>query len=159
MPHDESCDRVHGQSVSVCAAQHDRASGQTDKSGDLPRGGQDFGAYPAPNSPLHIFTRNLTPDITGNPEGGHTLSEFMQIMRTGIDFDHIHPTCPPNSPQTNHCVPYPFDGSLLQIMPWPAFQSMTDLELQAIYEYLSAIPCVDTVVPDQPQLRNTCPSH
>jgi hypothetical protein len=48
-------------------------------------GGQDFGAYPAPNSPLHIFSRNLTPDITGNPEGGHTLAEFIQIMRTGID--------------------------------------------------------------------------
>jgi hypothetical protein len=80
-------------------------------------------------------------------------------MRTGKDFDHIHPTCAMGAPQTAHCVPYPFDGSLLQIMPWPAFQNMSDHELQAIYEYLSAIPCIDTVVAGQPQLRNHCPSH
>ena len=122
-------------------------------------GGQDFGPFPAPNSPLHIVTRNLTPDDTGMPEGGHTLTEFKQIMRTGIDFDHLHPTCAPNTPQTSSCIPYPFDGSLLQIMPWPAFQSMTDHQLDAIYEYLKAIPCIDTVIEGQPQLRNHCPSR
>lgn len=122
-------------------------------------GGQDFGPYPAPNSPLHIYTRNLTPDKTGMPEGGHSLSDFLVIMKAGKDFDNIHPTCPANSPQTASCIPYPFDGSLLQIMPWPAFQEMTYHDLQAIYEYLSAIPCIDTVVAGQPQLRNTCASH
>lgn len=122
-------------------------------------GGRDFGPYPAPNSPLHIFSRNLTPDATGKPEGGHSLPEFMQIMRTGIDFDHLHPTCPTGTAQTASCVPYPFDGSLLQIMPWPVHKNMTDHQLQAIYDYLSAIPCIDTVVADQPQLRNVCPTH
>jgi hypothetical protein len=122
-------------------------------------GGRDFGPYPAPNSPLHIFSRNLTPDITGKPEGGHSFSEFAQIIRTGRDFDLIHPACPPHTPQTAVCVPYPFDGSLLQIMPWSAYQDMTDHDLQAIYEYLSAIPCIDTVIAGQPQLRNTCPAH
>jgi hypothetical protein len=122
-------------------------------------GGRDFGPFPAPNSPLHIFSRNLTPDITGKPEGGHSLAEFMQIMRTGKDFDtSVHPTCPANTAQTASCVPYPFDGGLLQIMRWPAFQDMTNRQLQAIYEYLSAIPCIDTVVSGQPQLRNTCPN-
>ena len=121
-------------------------------------GGRDFGAFPAPNSHLHIFSRNLTPDSTGRPEGGHSYSDFVQIMRTGIDFDGIHPTCPAGTAQTASCVPYPFDGSLLQIMRWPSFQDMTDRELRAIYEYLSAIPCIDTVVKDQPQLRNTCPA-
>jgi hypothetical protein len=120
-------------------------------------GGRDFGAFPAPTSPLHIFSRNLTPDSTGKAEGGHSYSDFVQIMRTGIDFDGIHPTCT-TSTQTATCVPYPFDGSLLQVMRWPSFQDMTDRELQAIYEYLSAIPCIDTVVAGQPQLRNTCPS-
>jgi hypothetical protein len=119
-------------------------------------GGNDFGPYPAPNSPLHIFSRNLTPDNTGLPEGGHSFSDFMTIMKTGKDFDHIHPTCPTGTAQTAHCVPYPFDGDLLQIMPWPAYQDMTEHDLRAIYEYLSAIPCIDTIVPDQPQLRNTC---
>lgn len=122
-------------------------------------GGQDFGPYPAPNSPLHIVTRNLTPDITGKPEGGHSLPEFIQIMRTGIDFDHLHPTCPAGTAQTASCVPYPFDGSLLQIMPWPVFQNMTDHQLEAIYEYLRSIPCIDTIIAGQPQLRNVCPAH
>jgi hypothetical protein len=78
-------------------------------------------------------------------------------MRTGHDFENIHPTRPANTPQTANCVPFPFDGSLLQIMPWPGYKDMTKHDLQAIYEYLTAIPCIDTVVKDQPHLRNTCP--
>jgi hypothetical protein len=33
---------------------------------------------------------------------------------------------------------------------------MTDHDLLAIYTYLSAIPCIDTIVDGQPQLRNAC---
>jgi hypothetical protein len=120
-------------------------------------GGNDFGPFPGPGSPLHIFSRNLTPDNTGKPEGGDSFSEFAQIMRTGQDFENLHPTCPANTAPTATCVPYPFDGSRLQIMPWPVYQDMTEHELRAIYEYLSAIPCIDTVVEGQPQLRHTCP--
>jgi hypothetical protein len=114
---------------------------------------------------MHIFSRNLTPYITGLPDGGNSLSEFLHIMKTGKDFDTdnakgtgVHPNCP-TATQTAHCVPYPFDGGLLQIMPWPAYQDMTDHELTAIYEYLKAIPCIDTKVDGQPQLRNNCPAH
>jgi len=118
-------------------------------------GGRDFGAYPSPASALHIVSRNLTPDVTGRPIGGATFAEFVQIMRTGKDFDtDVHPNCPANAPK---CMPYPFDGGLLQIMPWPAFRNMTDHDLQAIYEYLSAIPCIDTVDANNPQLHNVCP--
>lgn len=102
-------------------------------------GGRDFSGFPAPNSPLHIYSRNLTPDVTGRAEGGHSFSDFRQIMRTGIDFDGIHPTCP-TAVQTSNCVPYPFDGSLLQVMPWPAYQEMTNHDLRAIYEYRASIP-------------------
>ncbi len=28
----------------------------------------------------------------------------------------------------------------LQVMPWPVYRNMTDLDLRAIYEYLRAIP-------------------
>ena len=94
-------------------------------------GGNDFGPFPAPNSPTHIISRNLTPDHTGLPIGGDTFEEFLHTIRTGIDPDHLHPNLPP-----------PFMGSLLQIMPWPAYREMTDRDLRAIYEYLSAIPCV-----------------
>jgi hypothetical protein len=47
-----------------------------------------------------IIFRNVTPNSAGMPEGGHTLSRFMQIMKTGIDFDHIHPTCTAVQPAT-----------------------------------------------------------
>ena len=116
-------------------------------------GGRDFGGFPAMASPVHIISRNLTPDVTGRPEGGHTFSEFVQIMRTGIDFDQLHPTCPTNSPQ---CLPYPFDGSLLQIMRWPFFKDMTNRDLLAIYTYLSAVPCIAGPPAPSP-LHNVCP--
>src|SRR5713101_960184 len=115
-------------------------------------GGRDFGALVAGSA--HIISRNLTPDKTGLPEGGHTFSEFVEIIRTGKDFDHLHPACSgtPNS----GCMPAPFNGDVLQIMPWPIYKNMTDHDLRAIYEYLSAIPCIDTIVQGQPQLRNNC---
>ena len=94
-------------------------------------GGRDFGPYPFPISTLHIVSRNLTPDHTGLPIGGDTFQEFRHTIRTGVDPDQLHPNLPP-----------PFNGSLLQIMPWPAYRHMTDRDLRAIYEYLSAIPCV-----------------
>ncbi len=95
-------------------------------------------------TPAGTFTsRNLTPDKTGRPEGGHTFPEFLEIMRTGVDMDHLHPTLPP-----------PFDGSVLQVMPWPVYQKMSDHDLRAIYEYLSAIPCV--AGPPSGPLHNDC---
>jgi hypothetical protein len=102
-------------------------------------GGRDFGA-PVPGS-AHIISRNLTPDKTGLPEGGRTFGEFVQIMRTGVDLDHLHPTCPPGVVNSG-CIPAPFNGDLLQTMPWPGLRNLTDHDLRAIYEYLSAVPCV-----------------
>lgn len=115
-------------------------------------GGRNFGPF-APGS-ANIISRNLTPDKTGLPEGGHTLAEFHLIMRTGVDMDHLHPTCPVGSVNPG-CVPLPFDGNLLQIMPWPNFQNMTDHDLAAIYEYLSAIPCIAGPPAPSP-LHNDC---
>ena len=120
-----------------------------------------------------IIARNLTPDITGRAEGGHTLEQFKQIIRQGTDFDHIHPTCtaaqiaqieagvtPPPV-----CIPTSpgntVDGNLLQVMPWPTFANMTDRQLDAIYEYLSAIPYIDNASSAPPagapdELLNDC---
>lgn len=151
-------------------------------------GGQSFGTVGTPTGPSGyggpaIITRNLTPDKNGLAEGGHTLAQFKQIMRRGTDFDHIHPTCtaaqiaaivggtapPPVCIPTGdiifdptqppyHNVP---DGNLLQIMPWPTFSHMTEHDLDAIYEYLSAIPCLDNTWSTPPagapnELRNDC---
>jgi len=103
-------------------------------------GGRDFGPYPRPNSPVHIISRNLTPDKTGRAEGGETFAEFLHIIRTGEDVDHLHPTC--SATVTTNCLPPPFKGELLQIMPWNIYRNMTNRDLRAIYEYLSAVPCI-----------------
>lgn len=100
-----------------------------------------FGSYVGPD----IIARNLTPDKTGRPEGGNTLAQFMDILRNGTDLDNLHPTCTTALPVPTpaNCIPAPVNGGLLQVMPWPVFHNMTDRQIQAIYEYLSAIPCVE----------------
>jgi hypothetical protein len=40
------------------------------------------------------------------------------------------------------CIPPPFQGDLLQVMPWPNFKDLTEHEMRAIYEYLKAVPCI-----------------
>ena len=70
--------------------------------------------------------------------------------------DHAHPNCPNNAP---NCMPPPFDGDKLQIMPWPEFRLMTDRQLTAVYTYLSAIPCLEggPGEPSPPLLLNGAP--
>jgi hypothetical protein len=104
-----------------------------------------------------IVSRNLTPDKTGRPEGGRTFEEFRLIMQTGADLDHVHPNCSDNAiSASSTCFPValPYDGDLLQIMPWPSLQHMTEHELRAIYEYLSAVPCI--AGPPTGVLHNDC---
>jgi hypothetical protein len=140
-------------------------------------GGYNFGAVGTPTGPNGyagpaIISRNLTPDKTGLPEGGRTLAEFKQIMRHGTDFDHIHPTC--SAKQIAEikagktgivCIPTGPDntanGDLLQVMAWPYFSHLTDGDLEAIYEYLRAIPCIDNTFSKAPdgapnELHNDC---
>ena len=114
-------------------------------------GGSDFGPYPGL---AHLYSRNLTPDSTGKPAGGMSYRQFLTVLRTGKDYDHLHPSC--TGAPDGTCIPAPFNGELLQVMPWPTFQSMTDHDIRAIYEYLSSIPCIDTMVNGAPVLRNNC---
>lgn len=128
-------------------------AGGTDFGPALPLGFyvEGYGDYVGPD----IISRNLTPDKNGNPEG-HTFEEFLYILRTGQDLDHLHPTCTSANPPTPpNCIPPPVDGSLLQIMPWPNFQDMTDHDIRAIYEYLRAIPCISGPSAPSP-LHNDC---
>jgi hypothetical protein len=69
-----------------------------------------------------VISANITPDADGLP-AGLTLAEFRNVLRTGHDPD----------------VP----GRLLQVMPWPVYQSMSDRDIRAIYEYLRSIPHID----------------
>ena len=46
-------------------------------------------------------------------------------------------------------------------MPWPTFSNMSDRDIEAIYVYLSAIPCIDNTTSPPPdgfpnELRNDC---
>ena len=79
-------------------------------------GGRAFGPF---------ISRNITPDTNGLP-AGRTFDEFTQAMRNGVDFE-----CAPGDPP-----PCP----LLQVMPWPYYTDMSDDELLAMYQFLSAIP-------------------
>jgi hypothetical protein len=112
-------------------------------------GGQDFGVFPSPGDSVHIVTRNLTPDKTGMAEG-HTLADFLTIMKTGVDMDNVHPNC--STTIKTNCLLPPFNGALLQVMPWPVFQNMTDRQLIAIYTYLNTIPCLEGG-PGEPAVR------
>jgi hypothetical protein len=71
-----------------------------------------------------VTTRNLTPDENGRP-AGLTLEEFRQAIRFGTDFKNLAPPGP------------------LIIMPWLAYRHGTDRYIEAIYEYLRSIPCVE----------------
>ena len=79
-------------------------------------GGAEFGPF---------VSRNLTPRSNGLP-AGRTLEQFKEIMRKGTDFR----STPDGTP-------------ILQVMPWPVYGKMSDRELAAIYEYLSAIPTIN----------------
>ena len=126
-------------------------------------GGTNFGAVGPPTGPNgyagpDIITRNLTPDHTGLPEGGHTFSEFLNILRTGHDYDQLHLNC--SATVTDNCYfatsGNEIDGALLQIMPWPTFSHMSDNDIQAIYEYLRAVPCNANSSSPYPWVRNVC---
>jgi hypothetical protein len=73
-------------------------------------GGRVFGPF---------VSANITPDPVTKLPAGLTRDEFIKLMRTGFDED---------------------EGRLLQVMPWPVYGKMTNKDLNAIYEYLSAIP-------------------
>jgi hypothetical protein len=80
--------------------------------------------------PPNIVSRNITPDPETGLPAGLTLQEFMFVMRTGTDLTGLSPHVPSEV------------NDLLQVMPWPWYQNMSDRDLRAIYEYLRAIPSV-----------------
>jgi hypothetical protein len=78
-------------------------------------GGAAFGPF---------VSRNITPRANGRP-ANRTLEQFKQVMHEGKDFRND-------------------DSPILQVMPWPVYGKMSDHQLEAIYEYLRAIPSIPT---------------
>ena len=79
-----------------------------------------------------VTSRNITPRANGLP-ANRTLAQFKELMRTGRDF-------------AGGATP------ILQVMPWPVYGKMSDRELEAIYEFLRAIPMINPR-PDFADLR------
>lgn len=91
------------------------------------QGGGAFGPF---------IARNLRPcDAVGQP-AGLTLEEFITVMRTGADLKDAAFE-PPDTP-------------ILQVMPWVVYTKMADCDLQAIYEYLRALPPTEGCAPRMP---------
>jgi hypothetical protein len=96
-------------------------------------GGDPFAGEPEQiNAPCYLaggaafgpfVSRNITPRANGLP-AGRTLEQFNQLMREGTDFRDD-------------------ETPLLQVMPWPVYGKMSDRELEAIYEFLRAIPTIN----------------
>jgi hypothetical protein len=86
---------------------------QINTAGYLQGGAVVFGVTAPPILP------EISPGTTPPLPAGRTYGQFVQEMRHGIN---------------------PDDGHILQVMPWPDFQDMTNQDMRAIYEYLSALP-------------------
>jgi hypothetical protein len=79
-----------------------------------------------------FISRNLTPRASNGRPANLTLEQFIEVLRTGKDLKNRHPQISP----------------LLQVMPWPVYQEMSNNELEAVYEYLRAIPTLPTTIPN-----------
>lgn len=91
-------------------------------------GGVPFGPF---------VSRNLTPRANGLP-ANLTWDQFRKTLRTGEDMKNRPPHVPSD------------DKDLLQVMPWPVYGKMSNRDLRAIYEYLSAIPSLPTTPTPEP---------
>jgi hypothetical protein len=74
-----------------------------------------------------VCSRNITPDPVDGQPAGLSREDFVYVLQTGCD-------------PTGANFRDPATCELLQVMPWPSYQVMSLLDLQAIYTYLSAIP-------------------
>ena len=79
-------------------------------------GGAQFGPFVSRNLTLSARVR--------------TLAQFKDIMRNGTDYRRDAMGNPDGTP-------------ILQVMPWPVYGKMSDRELEAIYEFLNAIPLIN----------------
>jgi hypothetical protein len=86
-----------------------------------------------------IISSNLTPNLDTGLPSNMTLTQFITAMRSGKG----------NAP------------GLLRIMPWPTYHNMTDHDIGAIYQYLSAVPhaepCNSSCPPSYPNTHD-CPN-
>ena len=88
-------------------------------------GGTPFGDPTNPDTPV---SRNLTPRASTGLPAGLTWPQFARSCEPAPDLKHRRPFVPSE------------ERDLLQVMPWPVYQDLTERDLRAIYEYLRSIP-------------------
>jgi hypothetical protein len=110
------CDGCH--SIQEYATGGDPFLGQPKRinATDYLRGGLGL---PGDNGQM-VISRNIRPELPSGLPASKTFAQFSAVFQHGTDFDN--------------------PGQILQVMPWPAFQNMTNEDVRAIYEYLSALP-------------------
>jgi hypothetical protein len=74
-----------------------------------------------------VCSANTTPAPGTHKAAGLSRADFIYLMRTGCD------------PQDSNFRD-PAKCGLLQVMPWPQYQDMTQRDLSAVYSFLSALP-------------------
>ena len=111
-------------------------------------GGQNFGL---------VDSKNLTPDVNGSvssfapfsvnyAEGGIDWITYWAVLHNGVDIDNLYAQCPAGTATTpgagtGGCLAAPSNAVVLQVMPWPTVRQLTDSDLNAVWQYLSSIPC------------------
>ncbi len=99
-------------------------------------GGASFGKLRAKNltpSPDSNAT-SVTAKTPNYAAGGAGWKDIWDVIHNGTDVDKIATYCP-------SCVSAATKPALLQTMPWPTVRLLTDNDLNAVWQYLSAIPC------------------
>jgi hypothetical protein len=107
-------------------------------------GGQDFGLVRSKNltAAPNGNVANPTPSTPFYGAGGIDWITFWGVLHNGVDIDQLFTQCNPGSTTVPAgCVPAPTNAYVLQVMPWPAVRLLTDSDLNAVWQYLSSIPC------------------
>jgi hypothetical protein len=121
-------------------------------------GGQNFGS---------VDSKNLTPDLNQNvssyapyavvyAEGGLDWITYWAVLHNGVDVDALFSQCGSGAPAgPNGCANAPTNAALLQVMPWPTIRQLTDNDLNAVWQYLSAIPCTTNLANVNASIANS----
>jgi hypothetical protein len=113
-------------------------------------GGQNFGP---------VDSKNLTPAVNGSPSsfspflavyggGGIDWITFWAVLHNGVDIDQLFSQCGSGAPPgPNGCAKAPTNAALIR--------QLTDSDLNAVWQYLSSIPCTSNLANINASIANS----
>jgi hypothetical protein len=106
-------------------------------------GGQNFGQFDSKNLTPNPDARvaNPTASTPTYPGGDLNWKVFWGVLHNGTDIDQLVTQCSSGTTGPAGCVNAPTNAIPLQVMPWPLVRQLTDADLNAVWQYLGAIPC------------------